>query len=394
VLSSSFKERLLFVLLLLLGLWWMFSIHTVQRIERDEAPQPATICPTDAPLLYERDRHAPSPIKLPEEPIADIKQAPPEPERVAPKKRSAPILAQQIEKLPGWIDVDALYRATHGAFDQPPEAFGEIARDGRTHRFKLFGGTVEIQEDEPAQKGQWVAKNLQGGDLFQALGNRWITGTLSGEGEIIQRAENTTLKGVVNMESGILPRLDFALLYCRAAAFAAGEPMPPEPYQAQQPFSQMRGQWVMQKAGWQLGDMELMSDRFKLTGAISGRGDRLRGHFELSLRKPLIHPCGVDERWQAVVLPMTCSSRGSEGLHCSLNLRQLGENIETIATGTRSPTEKRSLERLQGDLMEQRQRLYPSGQPSSPFANPKQFKDRTIEGSTIEEHDLRPLFSP
>ena len=389
------------LLVLLLGL--MVTLYQQTRIAPTPMPQMAPITEGSGLLVYERKRQPQQPAEI-VPPIEDPIQheaprkrpepiapeatppkpaAPPAPEPEHPPEPRAKAEPQPTRLLPEWVDTAALYRATHRALGLPSEALLkatiEKERGAFGYRLGLYGGQVSGQARQQEAQATWQAEAVDAGQLFSALGAGWVSGRLSGEGVIDQRSP-TRISGRVLIEAGYLPDLDFALLYCRAAAFTEGRAMPPTPARIRQPFEQLKGEWIMQPEGWRLESFTLLSDRFKLEGTLSGSGDRVRGRLTLSQRKPFIHPCGIDERWQAVQLPMTCTSRGSGGLRCSLDLRQLDESLRTHLGGTPPAPPAQRI----------RPGYRPAQQPGS-FADPQRFRDRTIEESTIEEHDLRPL---
>ena len=186
--------------------------------------------------------------------------------------------------------------------------------------------------------------------------------------------------GLVRIDNGVLGGVNFSELYCRAAAFAGGKPMPKAPAVREQIFEQLTFTYNPAAKDARLENLLLIKPPFRLSGELHpASGGRLAGHFGLSLTAPWENRCGVDAMWQQVTLPLHCKADKNGELFCALELKKLIESLSGVAAKTTEVKQKAEIQQLEKDIRKEREKF---------------FKNRVKERPIIEEHDLRPLFLP
>lgn len=218
----------------------------------------------------------------------------------------------------------------------------------------------EQKEKQPAKPMRDFSKELG----FVLVSGALVSGSLSG--------------GAVRLENGVLRGVNFPELYCRAAAFAGGKPMPPAPSPREQPFETMDF-FLKPDGGVSLESLRVAQDPFVLEGALATVNGALRGHLFLSLNGPWKNRCGVDENWQQIALPLRCEAPKGGTLSCALELKKLIESLTGVAAKATEVKQKAEIQKLEQDIRKEREKF---------------FKNRVKERPVMEEHDLRPLFLP
>ncbi|MGE4295971.1 MAG: hypothetical protein AB7E49_09750 [Campylobacterales bacterium] len=191
------------------------------------------------------------------------------------------------------------------------------------------------------------------------------------------KAIDEKTSGRIQLESGYLNGIDFSELYCRAAAFAGGKPMPKAPAVRRQPFDRL--EFDYRPAETALRDLTAIEGVFVLSGELIAQKGVLSGAMSLSLNGPFKNRCGVDETWQQVTLPLRCEASKGKPLSCALELKKLIESLTGVAAKATEAKQKAEIQKLEQDIRKEREKF---------------FKNRVKERPVIEEHDLRPLFLP